>query len=202
MKNPLNPELNVGDRIILYHMDGETSVPLGTKGTVISLGRDPFELNDEKIIRVQWDNGSTLSLITTTDAWKKVPNENINEQTGLSQYDFFRKNSDVFEFFDWRWFRDYLKKVQDTGIVNMLSAAPLLYSGKDHIDRYYGENREDEEDFQELLEIADESKDKLVQGIIKYMEANNLELDDMGKVNQLARRFSQSLLGTYIQFYS
>jgi len=27
---------------------------------------------DEEIISVDWDNGSTLSLLSTTDAWKKI----------------------------------------------------------------------------------------------------------------------------------
>ena len=34
MKNTLNPELKVGDKIICYHMEGETSVSPGTTGTV------------------------------------------------------------------------------------------------------------------------------------------------------------------------
>ena len=34
MKGPLNPELNVGDRVVIYHMEGESGVPAGTFGTV------------------------------------------------------------------------------------------------------------------------------------------------------------------------
>lgn len=71
MKGPLNPPLNVGDIVICYHMDGETSVPPGTKGVVKKINRDPFEPNDESIISVDWDNGSKLSLVTSTDVWKK-----------------------------------------------------------------------------------------------------------------------------------
>jgi hypothetical protein len=73
MKTPLNPPLNVGDRIICYHMEGETGISPGTKGTVVKISKDPFEYDsDEKIISVDWDNGSTLALITSTDAWKKI----------------------------------------------------------------------------------------------------------------------------------
>ena len=72
MKSELNPRLKEGDRVICYHMDGETGVPPGTEGTVTKISRDPFEPNgDELIIEVNWDNGSTLALVSVTDAWKK-----------------------------------------------------------------------------------------------------------------------------------
>lgn len=73
MKGPLNPELKVGDRVMCYHMEGETSVSPGTIGQVTSISSDPFEPSeDEKIISVRWENGSNLALISSTDTWKKV----------------------------------------------------------------------------------------------------------------------------------
>ena len=52
MKGPLNPPLKVGDTVVCYHMDGETSVPPGTKGTVRSISRDPFESEGELIYNI------------------------------------------------------------------------------------------------------------------------------------------------------
>ena len=76
MKSELNPKLKVGDRVVCYHMDGETGVPPGTEGTVTKVQKDPFEPNeDDLIISVDWDNGSTLSLLSTTDAWKKIQSQ-------------------------------------------------------------------------------------------------------------------------------
>jgi hypothetical protein len=69
--NALNPELSIGDKIMLLHMDGETSVPMGSIGMVTEINIDPFE-KDSKIISVSWDNGSSLAIISSTDAWKKV----------------------------------------------------------------------------------------------------------------------------------
>ena len=66
MKGPLNPDLQVGDIIMLLHMEGETSVTPGTVGVVKKITRDPFEGEDENIISVKWENGSTLNLITST----------------------------------------------------------------------------------------------------------------------------------------
>lgn len=201
MKGPLNPELQVGDRIILLHMEGETSVPPGTTGTVTSISRDPFEVRDENIIKVDWDNGSILSLLTTTDVWKKIPQKKLDEQkSDEGTWKYITENADIFENFDWRWLEKFLYKVRSSGIVNMFAAAPLLYSGKSHIDRYYGEGKEDDEDFQEVLEDAEEAKNKIVQGVLNYMEKNNKDLDNIDLINRYARNFSQKILGLYIVF--
>ena len=201
MKGPLNPELNVGDRVVIYFMEKETSVPPGTFGTVKNIERDPFESEGEKLISVKWDNGSSLAIVTSTDRWKKVPAESIDEQTRSNEYNFYSKHPDVFDNFDWRWFREYLKKVRESGIVNMFAAHPLLYSGKEHIDRYYGENQEDNEAFQEVLDMSEESKNKLIQGIMKYMDAKNEDID-IDRVNYYARKFSKDLLGVYMNFFA
>ena len=201
MKGKLNPELKVGNRIMCLHMEGETGVPPGTLGTVRRISRDPFESPDENIINVNWDNGSTLALISSTDAWKFSPEESIQESTNSnSEWDFIVKNEDVLENFDWRWLREFLYKIRKSGIINMFGASPLLYAGKQHIDRYYGEGREDDENFQAVLDDADEARNKIVQGVMKYMEKNNKDLDNLNQVNAFARNFSQKIIGLYIIF--
>lgn len=201
MKSELNPRLKEGDRVICYHMDGETGVPPGTEGTVTRISRDPFEPNgDELIIEVNWDNGSTLALVSVTDAWKK-PKEKIQESTGSVTYDYFKENPEIFENFDWRFLRDFLYKLRDSGVVNMFQSSPFLYSGKQWIDRYHGENQEDNELFQEVLEMADESKDKMIQGLLKYMESKNMDMDDIGKVNRLIEKIASKIVNLYISFH-
>jgi hypothetical protein len=200
MKGKLNPPVKPGDKIICYHMDGETGVPAGTKGTVTSITRDPFETdNDGQIISVNWENGSKLSLLTTTDAWKKVVEE-IQEQTNSPEYDFFKKNPELFDNFDYKFFKKYLLKLRESGVINMFQAAPFLYSGEEWIDRYHGEHQEDNEAFQEVLEMADESKNKMIQGLLKYMESKNIDIDDMDRVNSLIRKFATKINQFYITF--
>jgi len=199
MKGQLNPELKVGDRIMCYHMEGETGVPPGTLGTVRKITRDPFETENDNLISVNWDNGSNLALISSTDAWKFAPKENIKEQS--DPWEYMTENPDVFENFDWRWFRKYLEMIRNSGIVNIFGASPLLYSGKEHIDRYYGEGKEDNADFQEVLDNADESKDKIIQGVVKYMQKHNKSLDDMSSVNRYATKFSQKILGLFMKMH-
>jgi hypothetical protein len=199
MKGPLNPELKVDDVIMLLHMEKETGVPPGTIGVVTSITRDPWESGDSKLISVKWENGSNLNLVTAKDMWLKTQNDNIQEQrTDNQSWDYITKNADVFENFDWKWLEKFLYKLRDTSIVNMYGSSQLLYAGSEHIERYYGEGREDDEEFQEFLELADEAKNKIIQGVIKYMNANGKDLDDMSVVNRYARHFSEKILGLYI----
>ena len=200
MKGQLNPELKVGDRIMCFHMEGETGVPPGTLGTVIRISRDPFESENDSLITVKWDNGSTLALITSTDAWKLAPQEIKEQATGSPEYDFFRKNPEVFENFDYKFLKKFLQKLRDSGVINMFQAAPFLYSGKEWIDRYHGEHEEDNEEFQEVLEMADEAKNKMIQGLLKYMESKNIDVDDMSRVNDLIGRFAVKINQLYVTF--
>jgi len=203
MKGPLNPELKVDDVIMLLHMEKETGVPPGTIGVVTSITRDPWESGDSKLISVRWENGSNLNLVTAKDMWLKTQNDNIQEQrTDNQSWDYITKNADVFENFDRKWLEKFLYKLRDTGIVNMYGSSQLLYAGSEHIERYYGEGREDDEEFQEFLELADEAKNKIIQGVIKYMNANGKDLDDMSVVNRYARHFSEKILGLYIALSS
>ena len=200
MKGKLNPPVKPGDKIICYHMDGETGVPAGTKGTVMTVTRDPFETdNDGQIIGVNWENGSKLSLLTTTDAWKKVVEE-IQESTSSPEYDFFKKNPELFENFDYKFFKKYLLKLRESGVINMFQAAPFLYSGEEWIDRYHGEHQEDNEAFQEVLEMADESKNKMIQGLLKYMESKDYDFEDMDRINNLMRKFAAKINQFYVTF--
>jgi hypothetical protein len=200
MKGQLNPPVKPGDKIVCYHMDGETGVPAGTFGVVKTVSRDPFETEtDGQIIGVDWENGSKLSLLTTTDAWKKVVEE-IQEQTGSPEYDFFSRNPEIFENFDYRFFKKYLLKLRESGVINMFQASPFLYSGREWIDRYYGENQEDNEAFQEVLEMAENAKNKMIQGLLKYMESKNMDVDDMSRVNNLINRFAMKINQFYMTF--
>lgn len=198
-KKEINPQVNKGDRIMCLHMDGETSVPMGTTGTVRSVFRDPFEV-DELIINVDWDNGNKLGLLSTTDTWIKISQEKLEEsKSDYTSFNFFSENPEIFENFDWRFLRDFLYKLRESSVVNMHQAEPFLYSGEDWIERYYGEGKEEDENFQELLSVADEAKNKMVQGVLKYMESKNMEID-LDKVNRLVSKFAREIVNLYIAF--
>ena len=201
MKNQnkeLNSPLSVGDRIMCIHMEGESAVPMGTNGTVTKTVRDPFEI-DDKIISVDWDNGSKLSLLQSMDSWIKITQKTIEEQRDL-MFNYFAENPEVFENFDWRFLREFLNTLKKAGSVNMFQSQSFLYSGREWIDRYYGEHQEDNEDFQKVLEMADQAKNKMIQGVLKYMESKGEEID-LEKVNRLVIRFASKILNLYISFF-
>jgi hypothetical protein len=199
-KRELNPELVKGDRVMCLHMDGETGVPMGVEGVVTKVGRDPFE-EDGKIIEVKWDNGSSLALISVTDSWVKVADSQIKEsKVGDSRIDYFSENTEIFDHFDWRFFREFLNKVRESRVVNMHSSSPFLFSGKEWIDMNYGTNQEDNEEYEEMLDMANKSKDKMVQGILSYMDSKNME-PELDSVNRYVRRFAEKLVKLYISFF-
>jgi hypothetical protein len=203
-KRQLNPPVNVGDRIELYHMEQESSIPLGTEGTVIDLNDDPFK-GGSKLISVKWDNGSQLKLCNDVDMWKMAKSRNIEEQIDLlfeqdSEYEFFRDNEELFELFDYRFLKKYLKVIQKTGIVNMFASAPLLYCGREHLERYYGEDKEDDENFEEALEMADMAKNKMIQGTINWLEHKNKEVT-VDSANTYIKRLSVKMVELYAAFY-
>lgn len=196
MKLTKNPELNIGDRIVLYHMEGESSVNPGTEGTVISTVQCPFE-DDNMIVSVKWDNGSQLSIMSKYDVWKHAKKKKLDE----SEEDWFLENQEIFPFFKHRKVFDFLKKIRESGIINMFSSSPLLYAGRDHIDRYYGENPPDEDAFQEVLDMAEDVKNMMIQGTIKYMQDKGKEVT-VDSVNSEIRRMANKMWGFYANFFN
>jgi hypothetical protein len=62
----MNPKLQKGDRVCLLYMAGESSVFPGECGTVTSVDNVFGNIQ----YGVKWDNGSSLALLSDTDAWK------------------------------------------------------------------------------------------------------------------------------------
>jgi hypothetical protein len=198
----INPELKEGDRIVCYSMEDEVSVPPGTKGTVTKVQKDPFE-KDENIISVKWDNGSTLSLLSGVDKWKLVK-QKIQEQPNREDdphTHFMATNRELRRSMDLPYFLEYFKLLQKSGITNMFGSSPFVYMDSEHLDRYYGEKRGDNEDFQNLLDIQDEARSKFLSGLVKFAELKNIELSDDSKINSLARKLGINLLQYYMTFY-
>ena len=198
-KREINPKLQIGDKIRCLHMDGETSVTPMTLGTVTRITKDPFE-TDAEIINVDWDNGSTLSLLSATDTWIKVEEKPLQEQVGDPIFNYYRKNPEVFENFDYRFLNQYLRKLRESSVENMLAVQPFLYSGKEWIDRYYGEDQENNQPFHEVLEMADEVRDKMIQGVLSYMKSKGDEIE-ISKVNRLMQNFANKIIKLYIAFF-
>ena len=199
----MNEPVKVGDRIILLKMSGEYQMPPGLKGTVASIGRDPFEPVGF-VIMVDWANGSSLSLLSSVDFYKKIPNE-VNESSSggtLSESDRFnymKNNKELFENFDWKKILDFLTNIKESGVTNMFGSAPFLYSGRKWIENKYGDYPNNPDALEKVLNSADEIKNEMIQGTLKSMKSEGY--DDIGKINKRVEKFARSFLTLFIVFH-
>ena len=83
----------------------------------------------------------------------------------------------------------------------MFGSSPFVYMDAEHLERYYGEDREEDENFQNLLEIQDEARSKFLSGLVEFAQLKNIDLDNDSKINSLARKLGTSLLQYYMMFY-
>lgn len=198
----INPKLKKGDRVFLIHMDGEFSVPPGTLGTVkthsIVFGDDQYG--------VDWDNGSNLSIISSVDLWDLEDNVK-NKRKKINEVDEFLRNKDliqnidVFRNFNMKFLKDYLIMIKESGIVNMVGAAPFLYMGKDRIKHEFKySNVKNEDEFESVLENADKAQSEMINGVIKVLESENKEVS-IENINRYLSKYSTKVLMNYINIF-
>jgi len=188
----INPKLKPGDRVILLHMGGETSVLPGTWGTVTKA----YELFGTDQYDVRWDNGSSLSLIGDEDMWdtKERKKKTIKED---DRNNFFMKNIDVFKYFNMKFLKKYLLMIRESSITNMLAAAPYLYMGRERIKHEFKYKEiHNEEAFEEVLDHADQAQAEMINGIINYLEDKGMD-ESMENINRYLQRFASKIVQTY-----
>lgn len=213
MKDKINPRLEEGDRIVLIMMPGETTVSYGDKGTVTKVNHAHSFIQ----YFVEWENGSTLALIEdigdksgTVDSWMKedvfeaLMNLKKRKNLGESEEEKMKKfmaNVEVFRTFDREFLFKFLEKLRESGIVNMYAAAPYLYMGGGRIysENHFNENK-DEEAFDELVEMADDAKDKMVQGAIKVLQKEGKEIS-VEKVSRVVKKYAGMVLDMWMTTY-
>lgn len=214
MKDKINPRLEEGDRIVLIMMPGETSVSYGDRGTISKVNHASSFIQ----YFVQWDNGSTLALIedlgdesNTIDKWMKEDDfdnlmyskkrKNLGESDQRQKMEHLMSNVEVFRTFDRQFLFAFLEKLRESGIVNMFGAAPYLYMGSDRIASVhkYDENKDDDA-FDELVEMADEAKDKMIQGAVKVLQKEGKEIT-IESVSRVIKRYSSKVLDMWMTTY-
>jgi len=206
------PELKKGDRIMLIHMNDVSPVVPGTQGTVTGVSNAFGDL----MYDVNWDTGSKLSLVPSQgDRWKlksdidqkmskiksRKDDSNIEESVtfitkkNFLNENFYKDNKDLFKHFKHTLLRRYLKSLRESGVTNMLGAAPYLYLGSEmikHMHKY--ENFTDAPKrkiaFDEVVDMADEVKNEMVLGSMKVLEHEKKEVSP---------RSVQRVLQTYAQ---
>jgi hypothetical protein len=195
-------------------MPGEDSVSYGDRGTISKVNHAHSFIQ----YFVNWDNGSTLALIeelgdrsNTTDKWmseedfdglmKLKQRKNLEESEQRKKMEHLMSNVEVFRTFDRAFLFSFLEKLRQSGIVNMYGAAPYLYMGGERIahEGRYNENK-DEESFDELVEMADEAKDKMIQGAVKILQKEGKEIT-IESVSRIIKRYSSKVLDMWMTTY-
>jgi hypothetical protein len=188
----INPKLKPGERVILLHMNDETSVLPGTWGTV----KRAYELFGTDQYDVEWDNGSKLSLIGDEDMWdnKERKKKTIKED---DRNKFFMDNIDVFKYFNMKFLKKYLLMIREASITNMYGAGPYLYMGRERIEHEFKyKDIHNEEAFEEVLDHANQAQAEMINGVINYLEDKGIE-GDMSSVNRYLQRFATKIVQTY-----
>jgi hypothetical protein len=203
-----NPELQSGDRVICISMDDMYSpIHMGTPGTVINRSVVFGEIQ----YYVDWDNGSRLALIDGIDKWvkeedminrRKKTQESVmitNKKNFLKE-NFFQENKELFKYFNHAFLHKYLKNLRESGVVNMLGAAPYFYLGSERIahEHHYDDNKDDEA-FEEVIKMADQARDEMIRGAMKVLEAEGKEVTT-NSVQRMIQKYSKKMLLAYTKF--
>ena len=193
MSKRINPELSIGDRIVCLEMEDEPRY-FGAKGTVTDINTGP------KFIQysIKWDDGGSLFLLDT-DSWilekdfKRKPK--INEETNVNE---LAENSKILKYFKMLEIKKYLDLLREASIVNMFGSSPYLYIGgnilkKEHYN-YEGE------DFEELIELAENSRNIMIRGAMNMLEDEGKEVTPEN-VNKIIRRYAPKILTFWMTHY-
>lgn len=199
----INPKLNIGDTVILLHMDGDTSVPPGTKGKVIA--HSVFQGENQYTVR--WESGDTLAIVEGYDLWDTEENRKNKKRKDIKEVDEterskkFIKNINAFKFFNMKFLNEYLRKVRESGITNMFGAAPYLYMGKDRIEHEFKyKDVGNEESFEEVLEMANLAQSEMIRGVMNVLDHEGRE-HDLNTINRYIQKYSHMVLENYMNLF-
>ena len=188
----MNPKLKVGDRICLLYMSGELSMNPGECGVVKSVDNVFGDIQ----YGVKWDNGSSLALLSDTDAWK-FEKKQIKEDE-LDRMNVLYKNIDVFKFFKMGFLHKYLLLVRKASIVNMFEAPPYLWMGSERIKHEYKyKDINNKEAFDEMVGMSDQAQAEMINGVINYLESEGIE-ENMSNINKYLQRFATMIVQNYM----
>ena len=187
----MNPKLEKGDRVCLLYMSGEISMNPGECGTVTSVDTIFGDIQ----YGVKWDNGSSLALLSDTDAWK-FEKKQIKEDE-LDRMNVLYKNIDVFRFFKMGFLHKYLLAIRKASIVNMFESPRYLWMGKERIEHEFKyHDIHNEEAFEEMLDMSNQAQAEMINGVINYLEDQGIE-ENMDNINKYLRKFATMIVQNY-----
>ena len=202
----LNPELNIGDRVVIMDMSDESGITPGMGGTVNRMVKVFGTIQYE----VKWDNGSSLQILSDVDKWMKEEDwqrlKNRRKKVDESMDpDFARKNKNLVQDFQMAKMHKFYEALRKSSVVNMITggATSYFWMGKDRIahQHFYDEMSDDRaESFEKVLDSADEIKNILISGALKTLEREGKEVT-LDAVKRVAERKARQIVGFIQQVY-
>jgi len=208
MAKDVNPSVKVGDNIILIYMkDPYSPIPGGTKGVVEYISKDPYD-EGEEIISVKWENGRSLSLVSSEDIWmmEKDLKVNIEEQIN-PELDGLISLKDIFKYSNEKIFFDFLSKIRESGIVNMFESGQFLFSGPQYLKKFLEfeeikSGREYDEDMvEELMDMSQKTRDEFIRMAMKMVEDEGTEDYSNRNLEKKIRTLTSKALKYYIMMF-
>ena len=211
----INPELKIGDRVILIHMN-DYSVPIGSKGLVTGITPLPkYSKNDPDFgYLMRWFDEnekqiSSLSLIPNDDAWIYDKEYYESEGNNINEASF----KDVDDLVEWGNFLttfgkedlnsicEFFELERKSGFFNMhTEGGKFLLTGPDYIKSFIDLKKferefdnKDKKTHKLLLSRAQEVRDIFIRGAMKYLEekGQELEIPNIQKTMQRLARTSK-----------
>tara|TARA_R110001592_G_scaffold211387_1_gene463194 strand:+ start:42 stop:677 length:636 start_codon:yes stop_codon:yes gene_type:complete len=205
MAKDVNPSVKVGDNIILIYMkDPYSPIPGGTKGVVEHISKDPYD-EGEEIISVKWENGRSLSLVSSEDIWMMESDlkTNIKESALNPNLDSLISLKEIFKYSNEKIFFDFLSKIRESGLVNMFESGQFLVSGPKYLQKFIEfeemkTGREYDEDMvEELMEMSQQTRDEFIRMAMKMVEDEGTE----DYSNRNLERKIRVLTGKALKYY-
>jgi len=140
-----------------------------------------------------FDDVDIESLIDTDDDNE----ENINEDES-SKFDKYDQMGPVLSKHTKVIF-DFLVKLRNSGVMNMLESSPFMYSGRDYLENYlrFKDYELEDDELEELYDAADMSRNAMVGLAMEYVESKGEE-PTIENINRSLRFLTRQLFNYYV----
>ena len=175
--------------------DEEGGPPPGTRGTVTST----FSFDQDTMnYGVKWDDGSRLNLLNDVDTYML---EDDFPKGQIAEAHWTDDATEISQNFKFGILRKFLNRLRESGVVNMFGASPYLYMGREKIDsKHRYDVDDDNEAYEEMLELADKVKDEMIRGVIKDLQSRNKEVT-VEEVNRMIGKWANKILHFHFRLH-
>lgn len=118
-------------------------------------------------------------------------NKNLKDNFNFMKY--VKDKKDVFNF---------LGKLQKSGLTNMLGARPFLTYTSEDLKKYIAGQFKDTDDYEEIIEAAEASRDALIRGVMKWAEESETDDDNLDNINKLFTKLTKEAHALYVGNHS